>query len=82
MSSAPAAAAAAAAASTPTIRGARVYPLSNGETTSELIEIPLTVLSEHGKLSPTVKATSVIFRQTTPNWDTDFHNAPSRYSTC
>src|SRR5436190_1408323 len=46
---------AAAAAAVPVIRGLRVYVLPNGDTTSERIEIPLTELTSHGKMSKPIQ---------------------------
>ncbi len=73
----------AAAASAPVIRGGRIYTLPNGETTSEHIEVPLTELSSHGKLSKSItlsaeKEKGLQFRYTPSGWDADFHNAPAR----
>ena len=56
----------------------RLYPDEQGESHFQDIEIPLTDHGDIGQLSETVKATGIIFRTTSPNYDYDWHHAPRR----
>jgi len=56
----------------------RIYTGSDGESHFEDIEIPLQDRGDIGKLSQLQKATGIIFRETGPDYDYDWHNAPRR----
>ncbi|MBF0279957.1 MAG: hypothetical protein HQM13_19325 [SAR324 cluster bacterium] len=56
----------------------RIYSGSDGESHFEEIEIPLDVRKNYGALSRIVKVTGIIFRETSEDYNYDFHNAPSR----
>jgi len=61
-----------------TIAVTRVYTGSDGESHFEDIEVPLRDLGAIGALSSLEPATGVVFRETDPGYDYDFHNAPRR----
>jgi len=56
----------------------RLYTGDDGESHFEDLEIPLKSAGEIGKLSETEPATGIIFRETSPDYDYDWHNAPRR----
>ncbi len=56
----------------------RIYTGTDQESHFEEIEIPLEDAGNVGALSQAVKATGIIFRETSGDYDYDFHNAPSR----
>ena len=56
----------------------RIYTGTDGESHFEEIEIPLDDKRNYGALSQVVQATGIIFRETSEDYDYDFHNAPSR----
>jgi len=56
----------------------RLYTGSDNESHFEDIEIDLDDAGDIGQLSKKIDATGIIFRQTGPNYDYDWHNAPQR----
>ena len=56
----------------------RLYTGTDGESHFEDTEIPLKDAGDIGKLSEPQKATGVIFRETSGDYDYDWHNAPQR----
>ena len=56
----------------------RLFTGDDGESHFEDIDIPLKDAGDIGTLSDLVKATGVIFRETSGSYDYDFHNAPQR----
>ncbi len=56
----------------------RLYTGPDGESHFEDIDIPLKDGGLIGRLSETIKATGIIFRETDPDYDYDWHNAPRR----
>ncbi len=56
----------------------RIYTGADGESHFEDINIPLTEAGDIGALSERVKATGIIFRETSGEYDYNFHNAPQR----
>ena len=56
----------------------RVYTGDDGESHFEDIEVPLADRGAFGSISELVSATGVVFRETGPDYDLDFHNAPRR----
>lgn len=56
----------------------RLYTGDDGESHFEDSDIPLEDGGEIGKLSEKEEATGVIFRETGPDYDYDWHNAPRR----
>lgn len=56
----------------------RIYTGDDGESHFEEIEIPLRDAGDIGSLSETFKATGMILRETSGDYDYDFHNAPQR----
>jgi len=56
----------------------RLYTGEDGESHFEDLEIPLEDAGEIGRLSETEPATGIIFRETGPEYDYDWHNAPRR----
>ena len=60
----------------------RLYTGDDGESHFQDVEIDLNP-SGVGLLSETFPATGVIFRETAPDYDLDFHNAPRKqYVVC
>lgn len=55
----------------------RVYGDENGESHFEDLEVPLNP-ARYGSLSELVPTTGVMFRETPPGGELDFHNAPRR----
>jgi hypothetical protein len=60
------------------MRITRVYTDEHGETHFANMDIALKDAGEIGHLSEPMKATSVIFRTTDPDYDYDWHVAPRR----
>ena len=60
------------------MRVTRLYTGSDGESHFEDLEIPLADRGEIGALSELIPATGLILRETGPDYDYDFHNAPRR----
>ncbi|MEE9253970.1 MAG: hypothetical protein V3U43_03485 [Pseudomonadales bacterium] len=56
----------------------RVYTGDDGESHFEDVEIALGDPGRGGRLSEMVSAHGVIFRETGPDYDLDFHRAPRR----
>ena len=56
----------------------RLYTGTDNESHFEDIEIELYDAGEIGELSDKVNATGIIFRQTGPDYDYNWHNAPQR----
>lgn len=56
----------------------RLYTGEDGESHFEDIEIPLEDAGDIGRLSELEEATGIIFRETGPGYDYDWHNAPRR----
>src|SRR5688572_32661933 len=56
----------------------RVYSDSNGDTRFEDMSIPLKNAGEIGKVSESLPAKSIIFREVEPDYDYNFHNAPQK----
>eukprot|EP00127_Corallochytrium_limacisporum_P004662 Clim_evm16s172 gene=Clim_evmTU16s172 len=56
----------------------RVYTTETGDSAFEDIEIPLHNKGEIGSLSEGQDVKQVIFRETPPSYDFDWHNAPTR----
>ena len=56
----------------------RLYTGSDGESHFKDMDIPLKDAGDIGKLSEPQKATGIIFRETSGDYDYDWHNAPQR----
>ena len=56
----------------------RLYTGADNQSHFEDVEIPLGDQSPSGQLSQLMKATGVIFRETSGDYDYDWHNAPRR----
>lgn len=56
----------------------RLYTGDDGESHFEDIEISLEDAGEIGRLSEPDPVTKIIFRETGPKYDYDWHNAPRR----
>ncbi len=56
----------------------RLYTGGDGESHFEDIEIALEDAGDIGALSELEEATGIIFRETGPDYDYDWHNAPRR----
>ena len=56
----------------------RVYATPDGESHFEDVEVPLRDAGEIGALSDAVPAREVVFRETAPDYDYDWHPAPQR----
>ena len=56
----------------------RLYTGPDGESHFEDIEVPLEEGGHIGKLSQLQDATGIIFRETGPDYDYDWHNVPRR----
>ena len=56
----------------------RVYADKNGESHFDDVENPLGDAGTIGRLSEPVAAHAVIFRETSPDYDYDWHHAPRR----
>jgi uncharacterized cupin superfamily protein len=56
----------------------RMYTGTDGESHFEDIDIPLGKSYESDRRSELVKATGIIFRETSGEYDLDWHNAPRR----
>ncbi|MEJ5962397.1 hypothetical protein [Pedobacter immunditicola] len=54
----------------------RIYTDSNGDSRFEDLSIPMNDAGEIGKLSEGLPVASLIFRENSPSYDYDFHNAP------
>jgi hypothetical protein len=56
----------------------RVYSDSNGDSHFEEVSIPLQEAGSIGRLSATIPANGVIFREVEPTYDWNFHTAPQK----
>ena len=56
----------------------RIYTGEDNESHFEDVEIPLASGNYAGLISKSVAAKDVIFRETGPDYDLDFHQAPRR----
>ena len=56
----------------------RIFTGSDGESHFEDMDIPLRDLGPVGAMSRLIEATGVVFRETGPDYDLDWHNAPRR----
>lgn len=56
----------------------RIYETADGESHFEELEIDLEDAGEIGRLSRLFPAAGVIFRETPPDYDYDWHPAPRR----
>ena len=56
----------------------RIFTGSDGESHFEDIDIPLRHLGHIGATSELIEATGLVLRETGPDYDLDFHNAPRR----
>ena len=56
----------------------RIYTGADNQSHFEDVEMPLKDGGMAGQLSELVPATGVIFRETSGDYDLDFHNAPRR----
>jgi len=56
----------------------RLYTGTDGESHFEDIDIPLCHTDSTDRRSEIIKATGIIFRETSGEYDIDWHNAPSR----
>jgi hypothetical protein len=60
------------------MRVTRIFTGSDGESHFEDIDVPLRDLGAVGAMSKLIPATGVVFRETGPDYDLDWHNAPRR----
>jgi hypothetical protein len=60
------------------MRVTRIYSGTDAETHFEDVEIPLREAGRIGRLSERISAKAVIFRETAPDYDYDWHPAPER----
>lgn len=56
----------------------RLFTGADGESHFEDLDIPLQDLGPVGAMSKLIEATGVVFRETGPDYDLDWHNAPRR----
>ena len=56
----------------------RLYTGSDGESHFEDIEIPLEDSGDIGRMSQVQNVTGIIFRETEPDYDYDWHTVPQR----
>lgn len=56
----------------------RVYSDTDGESHFEDFEVPLKNNGDIGFLSDDQPVKSIVFREVSPSYDYDFHNAPTR----
>ncbi len=56
----------------------RLYTGPDNESHFEDVDIPLLDRGDIGRLSEQVEATGMIFRETGPDYDFNWHNAPQR----
>ncbi len=60
------------------MRVTRVYTGPDDESHFEDLDIPLEDLGAIGSMSKPMNATSILFRETSADYDLGFHNAPRR----
>ena len=56
----------------------RLYTGADGESHFEDVEVALEDLGDIGALSELIPATGLVIRETGPDYDFDWHNAPRR----
>jgi hypothetical protein len=56
----------------------RIFAGADGESHFEDIDIPLRDLGVVGAMSELIEATGLVLRETGPDYDLDWHNAPRR----
>jgi hypothetical protein len=56
----------------------RIFTGPDGESHFEDLEIPLRDLGPIGAMSERIEATGLVLRETGPDYDLDWHNAPRR----
>lgn len=56
----------------------RLFVDSAGETHFQDMDVPFDTENPGGKMSKKLPATGIIFRQTAPTYDYDWHNAPRK----
>lgn len=56
----------------------RIYSDRQGDSRFEDVSLPLEAAGTIGRLSQTLPATGIIFREVDPGYDYDFHTAPQR----
>lgn len=56
----------------------RLYVDAKGETHFKDVKIPYTKKNAGGKTSRRIRATGIIFRETSPTYNYDWHNAPRK----
>jgi hypothetical protein len=56
----------------------RIYSDSNGESHFENIQIPLHEAGSIGRLSESLPANGIVFREVEPSYDWNFHTAPQK----
>lgn len=60
------------------MRITRVYSSEDGESHFDELDVELKDAGEIGRLSETISASGIIFRENSPDYDYDWHNAPQR----
>ena len=56
----------------------RIFTGGDGESHFEDLDIPLRDLGAVGAMSELIEATGLVLRETGPDYDLDWHNAPRR----
>ena len=56
----------------------RIFTGADGESHFEDLDIPLKDLGSIGAMSELIEATGLVLRETGPDYDLDWHNAPRR----
>ena len=56
----------------------RIYADANGESHTEDVEVPTSRGPRGALLGQPIGASSITFRQSPPDWNQDWHNAPRR----
>ena len=60
------------------MKATRIYTGDDGESHFEDVDIALGDFGDIGRISELESATGILFRETGPDYDFDFHNAPRR----
>ena len=60
------------------MRITRVYTGDDGESHFEDVEVELQDLGAIGRMTPLIPATGFVMRETAPDYDFQWHNAPRR----
>jgi uncharacterized cupin superfamily protein len=63
---------------TKSMRILRIHTGADGKSHFEDLQVPLRDAGKIGYMSETVKATGIVFRETTGDYNYDFHTAPRR----